>query len=177
MIDDVAWRADAPVRAPTADHLEAEQQPGAAHARRGRHAAAASAANRSRKYSPVRDAFAISCSRSSTSSTASPAAAATALPPKVEKKPILRLKGLDQRAVGDYDPHRIAVAHGLSQRHDVRLEAAAREPPEVRTGAAEPVLHLVGDDECAGGAYARRDRGAPRRAADRKCRSWSMRNR
>ena len=45
------------------------------------------------------------------------------------------------------------LATGLPRRHDVRLESAPLEAPEVRAAAPEPVLHFVGDNERAGRAH------------------------
>jgi hypothetical protein len=73
----------------------------------------------------------------------------------------LGLKGLDHGPVGDDHAHWVAVAHGLAEGHHVGFEAAALESPEMRTGAAQSILHLIGNDQAAHRARARRDRRGP----------------
>ena len=58
----------------------------------------------------------------------------------------------------------LAVAHGLAQGDDVGHEAVALEAPHMLAGAAEAGLHLVGDEQAAGGAD-RLDRAGFRKPA------------
>jgi hypothetical protein len=92
----------------------------------------------------------LKCSRSNTCNTARPAAAATALPPKVEKNPHLAWNSSIYRAARDHDPERKAVADRLAEGHDVRRKPAALETPEMRAGAAQTILDLVSDDQRSG---------------------------
>src|SRR5579883_1411153 len=55
------------------------------------------------------------------------------------EEPVLGLKRLDELPSGDHHPHRESIADGLAQRDDVRIDAAALEAPEMRSGASQAV--------------------------------------
>ena len=52
------------------------------------------------------------------------------------EKAVFLLEGLDQLAARHHDPHGIAIGHGLAERHDIGLEPAPLEAPEVRAAAS-----------------------------------------
>ena len=65
---------------------------------------------------------------------------------------VARREALRDGRGGDHRAHREPVADRLAQGDEIRHEAIDREAPEPIPDAAEPGLHLVGDEEAAGGA-------------------------
>ena len=140
-----------------AHEFEAEEKSGAAHVA-DRRVPIAERAQALREIGAGRGGVLHQSLVAITSSTASPAAAATGLPPNVLKYFTSAVKRSSRSGARGDAAHREAVAHRLAHRDDVGDDPVALETPHAGAGAPEAWLHLVGDEEAAVAAR-RLDRG------------------
>ena len=84
-----------------------------------------------------------------------PTAADTGLPPKVLKYMLRSVNALTSSGRATTPAKRMTVAHGLAQRDDVGNDAEPLVAPHMAAQPAEARLHLVGDEEAAGGVHVR----------------------
>jgi len=95
-------------------------------------------------------AFSINFSRSITSSTAWPTAAATGEAGIGVEIPVPLAESVENLWAHDYRADGVAVTHGFAQGDDVRLQAVTLETPQGRARAAEAGLHFIGDEQTVG---------------------------